>query len=68
VDLDIAFLEYFDWSEETKAILDRWISADHVVFMHLPTQVGEIEAISQRLELAFPNRVIFDTPLQARVF
>jgi L-ascorbate metabolism protein UlaG (beta-lactamase superfamily) len=68
VDLDIAFLEYFDWSEETKAILDRWISADHVVFMHLPMQVGEIEAISQRLELAFPNRVIFDTPLQARDF
>ncbi len=68
VDLDIAFLEYFDWSEETKAILDRWISADFVVFMHLPTQVDEIETISQRLELTYPNRVIFDTPLQIREF
>jgi hypothetical protein len=27
-----------------------------------------IEAISQRLELTFPNRVIFETPLQARYF
>jgi len=68
VDLDIAFLEYFDWSEETKAILDRWISADHVVFMHLPTEADEIETISQGLELNSPNRVIFDTPLQIREF
>ncbi len=68
VDLDIVFLEYFDWSEETKTILDRWMNPDHVVFMHLPAQAGQIESISQRLERTFSNRVIFDTPLQARDF
>lgn len=68
VDLDIVFLEYFDWSEETKAILDRWMNADRAVFMHLPTEAGEIESISQRLELTFPKRVVFDTPLQIREF
>jgi L-ascorbate metabolism protein UlaG (beta-lactamase superfamily) len=68
VDLDIVFLEYFDWSEETKTILDRWMHPDHVVFMHLPTEAGEIESISQRLERTFSNRVIFDTPLQAEDF
>jgi hypothetical protein len=36
--------------------------------MHLPTQADEIETISQQLELTFPNRVIFDTPLQIREF
>jgi cell wall assembly regulator SMI1 len=68
VDLDIVFLEYFDWSEETRAILDRWINADRTVFMHLPSEADEIETISQRLELTFPNPVIFDIPLQIREF
>ena len=68
VDLDIVFLEYFDWSEETKTILDRWMNPDHVVFMHLPAQADQIESISQRLERTFSNLVIFDTPLQAKDF
>ena len=32
----VAFLEFFDWSEETKEILQDRMSPDHVVFMHLP--------------------------------
>ncbi|MEE4270247.1 MAG: hypothetical protein V2I67_01150 [Thermoanaerobaculales bacterium] len=68
VDLDVAFLEYFDWSEETRGILDRWMHVDRTVFMHLPTQADEIEDISKRLELTFPNKVIFDTPLQIKEF
>jgi len=68
VDLDVVFLEYFDSSEETRAILDRWMNIDRTVFMHLPAQADEIETISQELELTFPNRVIFDAPLQVREF
>lgn len=68
VDVDIAFLEYFDWSEETRAILDRRMNADRTVFMHLPPEPEKIEVISRRLELTFPNPVIFDTPLQIREF
>jgi L-ascorbate metabolism protein UlaG (beta-lactamase superfamily) len=68
VAFDIVFLEYFDWSEETKAVLDRWVNADHTVFMHLPREADEIESISQRLELTFPSPVVFDTPLQIREF
>ena len=68
VDLDIVFLEYFDSSEETRAILDRFMNIDRTVFMHLPTEADEIETISQQLELTSPNRVIFDTPLQIREF
>ena len=64
VDFDIVFLEYFDWSEETRAILDRWMNADRTVFMHLPVEADEIETVSQRLQLTFPNPVIFDIPLQ----
>ena len=68
VDLDIVFLEYFDSSEETRAILDRLMNVDRTVFMHLPTEADEIETISKQLELTSPNRVIFDTPLQIREF
>jgi len=68
VDLHIVFLEYFDSSEETRAILDRWMNIDRTVFMHLPTQADEIETNSQQLELTFANRVIFDTLLQIREF
>lgn len=68
VDFDIVFLEYFDWSEETRAILDRWMNADHTVFMHLPAEADEVESISQRLDLTFPNPVVFDLPLQSREF
>jgi L-ascorbate metabolism protein UlaG (beta-lactamase superfamily) len=68
VDVDIVFLEYFDWSEETRTVLDRWMNADHTVFMHLPTEAHEIESIFRRLELSFPNPVVFKTPLQIREF
>lgn len=68
VDFDIVFLEYFDWSEETRAILDRWMNADQTVFMHLPAEADEIESISQRLDLTVPNPVVFDMPLQSREF
>lgn len=66
--IDFVFLEFFDWSEETKAILDRWVQPDHIVFMHLPTEQEKIEAIEQRLASIFPNAVVFDQPLQVRSF
>jgi L-ascorbate metabolism protein UlaG (beta-lactamase superfamily) len=66
--IDFVFLEYFDWSEETKEILDRWMQPEHVIFMHLPPEPEKIDQIERRLEATFPNAVVFDEPLQMRTF
>ena len=66
--IDFVFLEFFDWSEETKEILDRWMKPDHVVFMHLPREKEKIAAIKQHLTSIFPDAVVFDQPLQERIF
>jgi len=68
VDVDIAFLEFFDWSDETKTILDRWMTPDRVVFMHLPPQKDQIDKIKRRLSSTFANAIVFDEPGQAREF
>jgi L-ascorbate metabolism protein UlaG (beta-lactamase superfamily) len=36
--VNIAVLEFFDWSEATQAVLDRWLKPDHIIFMHLPPE------------------------------
>lgn len=66
--IDIVFLEYFDWSDETKAVLDRWMTPDHLVFMHLPPDPEEIHTITARLLQKFPNAVVFAEPMEERVF
>jgi len=62
----IAFLEFFDWSEETKEILQDWMSPDHVVFMHLPPQKEQIEKLTRRLTEIYPNAFLFREPLETR--
>ena len=64
----IAFLEFFDWSEETKEFLERRLAPDHVVFMHLPPQKEQIEKLTRRLSEQFPNAVVFQEPLERRSF
>jgi L-ascorbate metabolism protein UlaG (beta-lactamase superfamily) len=64
--IDIVFLEYFDWSDETKAVLDEWMTPDHVVFMHLPQDPGKIRQIEARLLQTFPKAVVFVTPMEAK--
>ena len=66
--IDIVFLEFFDWSDETKDVLDRWMTPDHAVFMHLPPEPEKIDQIERRLEATFPKAVVFDEPLQMRTF
>jgi L-ascorbate metabolism protein UlaG (beta-lactamase superfamily) len=66
--VNIAFLEFFDWSEETKAVLDRWWKPEHVIFMHLPPEREKIEALRERLSGIFLNAVVFDTPLESMTF
>jgi L-ascorbate metabolism protein UlaG (beta-lactamase superfamily) len=68
VDVDIVFLEFFDWSDETKAILDRRMAPGHVVFMHLPPEKEKINQIRRRLASTFDNAVVFDEPGQERSF
>jgi L-ascorbate metabolism protein UlaG (beta-lactamase superfamily) len=66
--VNFVFLEFFDWSEETKAVLDRWWKPDHIIFMHLPPEREKIEAMRQRLSSIYPNAVVFDTPLESKTF
>jgi len=63
--IDIVFLEYFDFSEETKEILEP-MRPDHIVFMHLPPQSDKIEKLSGYLWWNFPNAVLFKEPLERR--
>jgi hypothetical protein len=65
--IDIVFLEFFDWSDETREILNR-MTPDHIVFMHLPPGKEKIEQLTRHLEDRFPRAVIFQEPMQARSF
>ena len=67
-DVTVAFLEFFDWSDETKEILHSRMSPDHVVFMHLPPQAEEIEKLARRLTEIYPNAFVFRKPLEAHSF
>lgn len=64
--IDIVFLEFFDWSDETKSILDQWMTPDHVVFMHLPPDPEKIRQIEAHLREKFPNAVIFAEPMEKK--
>jgi L-ascorbate metabolism protein UlaG (beta-lactamase superfamily) len=66
-EIDIVFLEFFDWSDETKAVLDRWMTPRHTVFMHLPPEPEKINAIEARLLQTFPNAVVFAEPMEEEV-
>ena len=66
--IDIVFLEFFDWSDETKAVLDRWMTPDHVVFMHLPPDPEKIKGIEAHLLEKFPNAVVFAQPMEEMAF
>lgn len=66
--MNIVFLEFFDWSSETRSILERRFEPDHVVFMHLPPQEEVIESLAGRLTERFPEAVIFRKPLESRSF
>ncbi len=64
--IDIVFLEFFDWSDETKAVLDRWMTPDDIVFMHLPPDPEKILKIEARLLQQFPNAVVFAEPMEEK--
>lgn len=66
--IDIVFLNFFDWSDETKSVLDRWMTPDHVVFMHLPPEPDKILKIKARLLQTFPNAVVFAEPMEEKAF
>ena len=68
VDLDLAFVEFFDWSEETARVFKDWMSPDHIVFMHLPREQNQVDAIEARLEARFPQAVLFREPMEVRGF
>ncbi|MCP5112912.1 MAG: MBL fold metallo-hydrolase [bacterium] len=68
VDLDLVFVEFFDWSEETARVFKDWMTPDHIVFMHLPREQNQINAIEARLQARFPQAVLFLEPMEVRGF
>jgi L-ascorbate metabolism protein UlaG (beta-lactamase superfamily) len=66
--IDVLFLEFFDWSDETRAIIDQWMTPGTIVFMHLPPQPEKIEALRAHLEEKFPEAFLFSEPLQVEKF
>lgn len=66
--VNIAFLEYFDQSAPTREILDQWVQPEHIVFMHLPPENDQIEAISKNLSTLFPGSRVFQEPMQSTSF
>lgn len=66
--IDIVFLEFFDWSDETRAILDAWMSPETIIFMHLPPEPEKIEQIAEHLQKKFPEAFLFSEPLQVEEF
>jgi len=66
--LDFAFLEFFDWSDETKEILQLSMKPKHIVFMHLPPELEKIEKYTRHLSGKFSNAVVFQEPMQRRSF
>ena len=66
--LEFVFLEYFDWSDETKEILQLSMKPDHIIFMHLPPVPEKIEQLTRHLLEKFPNTVVFQEQMQLRTF
>lgn len=66
--VDIVFLEYFDQSMSSQEIVNQWIRADHIVFMHFPPQNDEIDALSKTLSILFPGSHVFRKPMQSMSF
>jgi L-ascorbate metabolism protein UlaG (beta-lactamase superfamily) len=66
--LDLVFLEFFDWSDETKEILQLSMKPDHIVFMHLPPVIEKIEQYTRHLSEKFSNAVIFKEQMQHQSF
>lgn len=67
-EVDIVFLEFFDWSEETVAVVERWMTPDQVVFMHLPPEPEQIRQIEARLQQIFPSVVVIAEPMTELTF
>jgi L-ascorbate metabolism protein UlaG (beta-lactamase superfamily) len=64
--LDIAFVEFFDLSEQTGELLTGRLPTDRIVFMHLPREKEQIEMLTAKLQAEFPNAVIFQRPGESR--
>jgi L-ascorbate metabolism protein UlaG (beta-lactamase superfamily) len=66
--LDIAFVEFFDLSEETGELLTGRLPTDRIIFMHLPREQERIELLTTKLQAEFSNGVIFQQPGESREF
>lgn len=59
-----AFVEYFDFSPTSQKIIDEKINAEHILFMHLPSEKERIKKIGARLRQACSAAFIFEKTME----
>ncbi len=66
-EIDVLFLDHFFLLGEIGPDLVRdHINPKHIVMMHLRPE--EREEVREQVQAVFPNAVVFDTPMETRVF
>lgn len=65
-EIDLVFME--GWSEESLAIVKKWMSPGKVIFMHMPAERERAERIAGHVQSLLPNAVVFREPMESRRF
>lgn len=64
--IDILFIEFFEYSESTQAFVRNVIKPKHIIVMHIPEMNYEEEVV--KFQAAFPEAIVFHQPMESRVF
>jgi L-ascorbate metabolism protein UlaG (beta-lactamase superfamily) len=66
--VDVACLEFFDTSPESREIISRSIRPGHLVFMHLPAEEEEVDRIRTFIEAEFLGAQVYRTSMESRIY
>lgn len=68
--LDIAFVQYHDFLDmETRSVILDYIKPKHIILMHIPlSKYAEAHQEAEKHKDAFPSVIIFDKPLDKKIF
>jgi L-ascorbate metabolism protein UlaG (beta-lactamase superfamily) len=64
--IDVAFLGFYDQNEISQRVLTRYIQPRKIVFMHLPRERTQVDALETQLHQKFPTSLIFKSPLEKK--
>ncbi|HPG39612.1 MAG TPA: MBL fold metallo-hydrolase [bacterium] len=64
--IDILFIEFFEYSESTQVFVRNVLKPKHIIVMHIPEK--NYEEDMAKFLAAFPGAIIFSKPMESRVF